>query len=101
MSTVEAAALALDGSREEVAAMELDKQGRLADAAEKYMAGVTKLKIAEDALPPGHADRTVLSQHCKEVQARVAYLTECREKGVAPAIPLEQHIGGIICDVGH
>ena len=84
------AALAIEGSQHETLAMDLDRQGKITEACQNYENAIAKLREAEEALPPSHPDRAVLTRHRQEVRTRIGYLVTCKETGAPIQTPLEE-----------
>jgi len=91
-------AIAIEASGIENEAMELDRAGTAAEAAEAYRRAAARLLEAVEVCPGPHPDRRVMKEHAKEVIGRAAYLEAL--EGDAPAVPLEDHIHGVQLTMG-
>lgn len=81
-------------------AMELDRYGAIAEAADMYRRAATRLREAAAACPLDHPDRRVLQEHASEVSTRAAYLDGLEGSNDVPAIPLEEHINSVRLAMG-
>uniref|UniRef100_A0A7S0APD4 Uncharacterized protein n=1 Tax=Pyrodinium bahamense TaxID=73915 RepID=A0A7S0APD4_9DINO len=93
-------ALAQEASSIESEAMQLDRNCAVAEAADVYRHTATRLREAAAACPVEHPDRRVLEEHAVEVLTRAAYLDSLGASGNVAAIPLEEHINGVLLTLG-
>mmetsp|Transcript_14682 Transcript_14682/g.25996 ORF Transcript_14682/g.25996 Transcript_14682/m.25996 type:complete len:252 (-) Transcript_14682:44-799(-) len=95
---LQCAALAAEASEVEKKAMQDDREGCFAEAAEGYRQVAAKLQEAVDICPEGHPDKQVLSRHVDQVLERADYLDNL--DGAAATTPLEEHIQGVQLTLG-